>query len=421
MFSDPRFVALGVRYARIAVGWDAMTSDWQVQQLDDWMAKAKALNVQPLVSLGHSRTERRSLPSPERLKFEFRTMRARYPWVTTYAVWNEANHCGEPVCHRAPLVASYYKQMRKECPPCTILAPEILDMPNAVAYIKAFRKKLGFTPKRWGVHNYLEANRFKMTRLRLILKALPGADVWLTETGGLVRRNNGSTTDIPEGATHAGEVTRYLFDRVLPLNKRVKAVYLYHWNAGPLDTTWDSGLITPKGRERVALQVLRRVLRFGLRPQGELPRAALEPCSSTARTTRTGSPEQDPLGVDEAAELCREEGFVWLGLHDPDEQELLEVAERFNLPPLAVEDAMMDSHQRPKLEDYDDGFFLVLHTARYIDESEEVEFGEVHVFTGPGYVVVVRHGAASELHSARERLEANPSCCASALPPPYGP
>ncbi len=116
---------------------------------------------------------------------------------------------------------------------------------------------------------------------------------------------------------------------------------------------------------------------------------------------------KDPLGVDEAAELCREEGFVWLGLHDPDEQELLEVAERFNLPPLAVEDAMMDSHQRPKLEDYDDGFFLVLHTARYIDESEEVEFGEVHVFTGPGYVVVVRHGAASELHSARERLEAN--------------
>ena len=46
-------------------------------------------------------------------------------------------------------------------------------MPNAVAYIKAFRKKLGYTPKRWGLHNYLEANRFKMTRLRLILKACP--------------------------------------------------------------------------------------------------------------------------------------------------------------------------------------------------------------------------------------------------------
>ncbi len=267
MFTDPRFVALGVRYARIAIGWDAMTSPWQIEQLDDWLAKARVLNVQPLISIGHSRTERRSLPTPERLKFEFRTLRERYPWVKTYATWNEANHCGEPVCHRAPLVASYYKALRSECPSCTILAPEILDMPNAVAYIKAFRKKLGYTPKRWGLHNYLEANRFKMTRLRLILKALPGADVWLTETGGLVRRDNGSTTDIPEGATHAAEVTRYLFDRILPLNKRVKGVYLYHWNAGPRDTTWDSGLITPNGRERTALQVLRRVLQFGLRPK----------------------------------------------------------------------------------------------------------------------------------------------------------
>jgi hypothetical protein len=266
MFSDPRFIALGIRYARVAIGWDAMTSPWQVEQLDDWLTKARALNVQPLISLGHSRTDRRSLPTPERLKFEFRTMRERYPWVTTYAVWNEANHCGEPVCHRAPLVVAYYRAMRKECPQCTILGPEILDMPNAVAYIKAFRKKLGYSPKRWGLHNYLEANRFKMTRLRLIIKAMAGSDVWLTETGGLVRRDNGSTTDIPEGATHAGEVTRYLFDRVLPGNKRIKALYLYHWNAGPADTTWDSGLITPNGRERVALQVLRRVLQFGLRP-----------------------------------------------------------------------------------------------------------------------------------------------------------
>jgi magnesium transporter len=118
--------------------------------------------------------------------------------------------------------------------------------------------------------------------------------------------------------------------------------------------------------------------------------------------------DEDPLALDEAAQRrCEEDGFVWLGLHDPDPAELSEVAERFDLPPLAVEDAMQ-AHQRPKIEDYDEGYFLVLHTARYIDEREEVEFGEVHVFTGPGYVVVVRHGAASELHSARERLESQP-------------
>jgi magnesium transporter len=115
----------------------------------------------------------------------------------------------------------------------------------------------------------------------------------------------------------------------------------------------------------------------------------------------------EPLAIGEAAERCRQDGFIWLGLHDPEPAELEEVAARFDLPPLAVEDAM-SAHQRPKIEDYEHGYFLVLHTARYLDDREEVEFGEVHVFTGDGFVIVVRHGAASELHSARERLEAQP-------------
>jgi magnesium transporter len=115
----------------------------------------------------------------------------------------------------------------------------------------------------------------------------------------------------------------------------------------------------------------------------------------------------EPLGIDEAAECCKDEGFVWLGLRDPEPEELRKVADRFDLPELAVEDATQ-AHQRPKIEDYDNGYFLVLHTARYLDEVEEVEFGEVHVFTGPGFVIVLRHGAASELREARERLEEHP-------------
>ncbi|MGH2941760.1 MAG: magnesium/cobalt transporter CorA [Solirubrobacteraceae bacterium] len=111
-----------------------------------------------------------------------------------------------------------------------------------------------------------------------------------------------------------------------------------------------------------------------------------------------------PLPLDEAAGRRGDGGFVWVGLHDPDPEELREAAERFDLPKLAVEDAMQ-AHQRPKIEDYDDGYFLVVHSARYLDDVEEVEFGEIHVFTGPSYVIVLRHGAASDLRDARERLE----------------
>jgi magnesium transporter len=117
---------------------------------------------------------------------------------------------------------------------------------------------------------------------------------------------------------------------------------------------------------------------------------------------------EGPLPIDEAVRYRgRDDGFVWLGMRDPDPDELHKVAKQFDLPELAVEDAMQ-AHQRPKLEDYPNGYFLVLHTARYLDDVEEVEFGEVHVFAGPSYVIVVRHGAASELSAARQRLEDQP-------------
>jgi hypothetical protein len=269
MFADPRFALLGIRRARLAIGWDALTSPWQVAELDAWLAGAQAAGVDPLISFMHSRTNRHAVPTPERLKYEFRRFRQIYPWVTTFAAWNEANHCGEPLCHRPKLAAAYYRALRKECPTCTILAPEMLDMPNMESWVKDFNRALGYTPKLWGLHNYVEANRFKMRRLRQLLRAAPRAQLWLTETGGLVRRDNGSTTEIPEGARHAGEVTRYIFDRILPRNPRITRVYIYHWNSGSAAASWDSALITPGGRERSALFVLARVLRFGLRPQAD--------------------------------------------------------------------------------------------------------------------------------------------------------
>ena len=268
MFSDERFTTLGINRARLAVAWDALTTTRDIAEIDRWLRGAQAAGVEPLISFMHSRArgKRRVAPSPERLKYEFRRFRQLWPWVTTFATWNEANHCGEPLCHRPKLAASYYRKLRGECPSCTILAPEVLDMPNMRSWVKDFTRSLGYSPKIWGLHNYVEANRFRMQRLRELLRAAPRSQIWLTETGGLVRRDNGSRTEIPEGARHAGEVTRFIFDRLLVLNPRIARVYLYHWNSESSRDTWDSALIAPGGRERSALFVLARVLRFGLRP-----------------------------------------------------------------------------------------------------------------------------------------------------------
>ncbi|WP_345523381.1 magnesium/cobalt transporter CorA [Nocardioides conyzicola] len=104
------------------------------------------------------------------------------------------------------------------------------------------------------------------------------------------------------------------------------------------------------------------------------------------------------------AEADQQGDFVWIGMHDPDEDEIHEVAEVFGLHPLAVEDAIQP-HQRPKLERFDDMIFLVIKTLWYIDADDAVETGEIALFVGPDFVVSVRHGDGNELHSAREELE----------------
>ncbi|WP_405960001.1 magnesium and cobalt transport protein CorA [Streptomyces sp. NBC_00024] len=100
-------------------------------------------------------------------------------------------------------------------------------------------------------------------------------------------------------------------------------------------------------------------------------------------------------------------GMAWIGLARPTEGELLSLAAEFDLHPLAVEDAM-EAHQRPKLERYGDTLFVVLRAARYLDAPEEVDFGELHVFVGPDFVITVRHGAAPDLSAVRRRMEDTP-------------
>lgn len=107
------------------------------------------------------------------------------------------------------------------------------------------------------------------------------------------------------------------------------------------------------------------------------------------------------------------EGFVWLGLHAPDDEQMQGVAEVFGLHELVVEDAV-HAHQRPKLEIYDDTQFLVLRTVKYVEHetitqaSEVVETGEIMVFVGPDFVITVRHGDHTHLSGVRHRLEERP-------------
>lgn len=103
--------------------------------------------------------------------------------------------------------------------------------------------------------------------------------------------------------------------------------------------------------------------------------------------------------------------IAWVGLYRPSHDDVALLAREFGLHELAVEDAIL-AHQRPKLERYGDTLFVVLHAARYLDDVEEVEFGELHVFVGPDFVISMRHSESPDLTGVRERMESEPELLA---------
>jgi magnesium transporter len=98
------------------------------------------------------------------------------------------------------------------------------------------------------------------------------------------------------------------------------------------------------------------------------------------------------------------DSFMWIGLHEPTAEEFDQVAGELRLHPLAIEDAV-HAHQRPKLERYGDVLFVVIKTLRYIDETSDIEVGEIMLFLGEDFVITVRHGEGLPLKAVRRRLE----------------
>jgi hypothetical protein len=211
------------------------------------------------------------------MRAAFVAFRRRYPWVTDYVASNESNHFGEPTGRRPKLAAQYYRALRSACPSCRIAGATLLDFPNQVAWAKTFVKAAGEQPKYWAVHNYISANRFDDTRTRELLQAVKG-ELWLTEVGGLVKRRTKASAgkaELKEGVGHAAKVTRYIFDHLARLSPRIKRIYLYHWNSGGPESSWDSALIGFDNRPRPAMTVLQSVLKQ--MRAGQAPKAVKPP------------------------------------------------------------------------------------------------------------------------------------------------
>lgn len=255
LFMDPLFSQAGLRHSRLLVGWNGIYDDNQRAQMDAYLNMAHALDIDVLVTFGNSRANGRDRPTPDGFVQAFRAVRQRYPWVTEFGTWNEPNIQGA----KPEITARYWRALRHECPSCTILAADMVDTASMMGWIKRFRRAAKKEPKVWGLHNYIDANQFRATGTRGILQVTKG-EVWLTETGGVVERNNGSSIAFATGVDHAADAVRFIFDRLVPLSPRIRRVYLYNWRANPGPSTWDSALTNADGTPRPAYVALREAL-----------------------------------------------------------------------------------------------------------------------------------------------------------------
>ena len=263
IFSDPFWHALAIPRVRYTAPWDAMRTPEGRAETDAYLNAAQAAGAQVLFGFEHARSKarRRILPSPSAFLREFQRFRARYPWLHEFLTWNEANHCSQPTCRRPDVAARYYNALRRNCRGCRIVAADVLDTSKMPRWIAAFRRRATGRHLIWGLHNYIDANRFRTRGTLGLLRATRHDEaVWFTETGGIVARRNDSPITFPENEGHAAKAARWVL-KLARLSPRVKRVYFYQWTPLGPDATWDSALMDASGRPRPAYYVVRDHLR----------------------------------------------------------------------------------------------------------------------------------------------------------------
>jgi hypothetical protein len=270
-FRDPRFLALGMRYARLITPWNAVFTE--PDRLDSWLQAARAAGIDPMVAFNHARSDNCPAkpcvaPSVAQYAAAFKAFHLKYPWVRTIQPWNEANHQSQPTGKNPKRAAQYYNVIRSSCHGCTITAADVLDSTNLKRWLGTFRKYATGKPALWGLHNYTDTNRFRSTGTNAMLRLVPG-QLWLTETGGIFSFTTASgQVALGPSESRARRAIDFLF-RLARTSPRITRVYVYQWRKTQPGDRFDAGLVAPNDAPRSSLSALRRQL--GLPPANLAP------------------------------------------------------------------------------------------------------------------------------------------------------
>jgi hypothetical protein len=269
MFRNPLWQQLHTKIVRYIAPYDAVTHLTSLNNAITFIQAAEAAHEQVLVAFYHSEVTPTKLPSVATYKRDVQKFVRLFPRVRQYQSWDEANRGNVPFAFSSPsasAAAQYYQALIRVCKGCTAIGLDVLDAADigpTLTYISEFKREIGHLetvmPKIWGLHNYSDINRLESWRTSALLKAL-GGQVWLTETGGLVKFGGAYPNRNGSGLTRAAKVLEFMF-AVAGSRSQVKRLYVYNWNGGTASTRFDAGLTNFHEQPRAGYVVVCRHLR----------------------------------------------------------------------------------------------------------------------------------------------------------------
>ncbi len=268
MFSNPLWTQLHTKIVRYIAPYDAVSHSYSLDKAKVWIHEAEADHQQVMVAFYHSEYTPTRMPSVALYKRDVGKFLKLFPHVRIYQSWDESNRGNVPHYFSSPsagAAARYYQALKRDCTPCTVIGLDILDAYNigpTLQYIAEFKHEIyhlhTLMPTIWGLHDYSDVNRFQSWRTREIDRAL-GGQVWLTETGGIVKFGGAFPNKNGSGLKRAARVLKYVFG-VAASEPRIKRVYLYNWTGGNSKTRFDAGIMNIHYKPREAYLVLCREL-----------------------------------------------------------------------------------------------------------------------------------------------------------------
>jgi hypothetical protein len=268
MFANPLYKQLHTKIVRYIAPYDAAVRSYSLDKAITFIHNAEVAHEKVLVAFYHSEYTPTKLPSVSTYQNDVRKFVKLFPRVHEYESWDESNRGDEPGQFSSPsavTAARYYQALLRVCRGCSVIGLDVLDqqyIAPTLQYISEFKREIyrleTVMPKIWGLHNYSDVNRLEGWRTRELVRAL-GGQVWLTETGGIVKFGGAFPNRNGSGLTRAAKVLKFMF-ALAGAHPQIKRLYIYDWNGGTASTRFDAGLTNAHEQPRQGYVVVCRQL-----------------------------------------------------------------------------------------------------------------------------------------------------------------